>query len=281
MRFEVKAGGIAAILFAMTLLSGAVFVLGLLAGYDVGRQAELDMAQLATSYSLQSSSPTGAASNQSPTEPGNPAVGSAASTTALPAAGRSTPVAAASAVGDHTFARNSVSPERRPSQPSATPARARLASTSIPSATERPSSSAGSPAADEGVSAAAESENLDAGDASSEASNNPNLQARGRVASAATSARHKPYNIQIEAAMDITGADKMMARLQKLGYTSHLVPTVIAGQRWYKVEVGPYTTAEEASDAEAELRRSYDATYGGVSRGNSHGQTGADENSEE
>jgi cell division protein FtsN len=76
--------------------------------------------------------------------------------------------------------------------------------------------------------------------------------------------------------MDINGADKMIARLQKLGYSSHLVPTEIAGQRWYKIEVGPYATAEEASNAEAELRQKYDATYGGVARDNSANQTNDD-----
>jgi hypothetical protein len=273
MRFEVKGGGIAAIVFAMTLLSGAVFVLGLLAGYDVGRQAQLDTAQLATSYPLQS--PPSSPPNPSPAEPGNPAVQSAAS----PATGGSMPVTAASAA-DRSIARDSVSPMRRASQPSATPERQRLASSSIPSAAEPPSSTAGSSAADEDISAH-ESENPEADDASSETSSNPNVQARRRVASTTPSARHKPYNIQIEAAMDIRNADQMMARFQKLGYPSHLVPTEIAGQRWYKVEVGPYATPEEASSAEAQLRQKYDTTYGGVARDNSPGQTSANDNSEE
>ena len=81
--------------------------------------------------------------------------------------------------------------------------------------------------------------------------------------------------------MDISGADKMMARLQKLGYPSHLVPTAISGQRWYKVEIGPYATPEVASRAETELRQKYNATYGGVAQGSSSGGTGAGDNSEE
>jgi len=279
MRFEVKGGGIAAIVFAMTLLSGAVFIMGLLAGYDVGRQAQIDTAQLATSYPLQPAPSSGAPSNPSSTEPGNPAVESAALTTASPAAG-STPATASSAAGDRALARDSVSSKRRPSQPNATPAQQRLVSTSVPSTTEPPSSTAGSSATDEGVSAA-ESENPDAGDTSSEASSNPDIHAKRRVTPTASSARHKPYNIQIQAAMDISGADHMMARLQKLGYPSHLVPTEIAGQRWYKVEIGPYATPEEASSAEAQLRHKYDTTYGGVARDNSAGQTSADDNPEE
>src|SRR5215813_3913216 len=69
MRFEVKAGGVAAILFAMTLLSGAVFALGLLAGYDVGRQAQIDSAQLATSYPLQPQPPSAAPASQTSAQP--------------------------------------------------------------------------------------------------------------------------------------------------------------------------------------------------------------------
>ena len=273
MRFEVKGGGIAAILFAMTLLSGAVFVLGLLAGYDVGRQAQIDAAQLATSYPLQSPPSSGAAPNQSRAESGNPAMRSAASTTASPAAGGGTAVTSAS-TANGILSRDSANPARKPSQPSATPARKRVASASTPSAAEPPST-----AANEDMGAA-ESENPEA-DASSGTSSNPDLQARRKVAATAASAHHKPYNIQIEAAMDISGADRMIARLQKLGYTSHLVPTEIAGQRWYKVEVGPYATAEEASNAEAELRQRYDTTYGGVARGNPARQTSPNGDSDE
>jgi cell division septation protein DedD len=91
----------------------------------------------------------------------------------------------------------------------------------------------------------------------------------------------KPYNIQIEAAMDISGADQMMVRLRKLGYPSHLVPTEIAGQRWYKVEVGPYATVEAASSAEAQLRQKYDSIYGRAGSNNSASQTNVGDNSEE
>jgi len=272
MRFEVKGGGIAAILFALTLLSAAVFVLGLLAGYDVGRQAQIDTAQLATSYPLQSPPSSAAPSHLPGSEPDNPAMQSA-STSASPAAGTSTPATAASA-GLATSG-ESTSPKRRPSPPGATPARQRLVSASIPSAAH-PASTTDSAAAAENA-AAPDSENSEAADEPSEAASNSSLRAGHSEAAAI---RHKAYNIQIEAAMDISGADKMMARLQKLGYASHLVPTEIGGQRWYKVEVGPYETAEEASSAEAEMRERYDQTYGGVARGTSS-HTNANDDSQE
>ncbi|HYK65841.1 MAG TPA: SPOR domain-containing protein, partial [Patescibacteria group bacterium] len=75
--------------------------------------------------------------------------------------------------------------------------------------------------------------------------------------------RHRPYNIQIRAAMDLNGGNAMMKRLGELGYQSHLVPTQIAGQTWYRVEVGPYSSQEEAAAAEAELRQKYNSAYGG------------------
>ncbi len=281
MRFEVKSGGVTAIVFAMTLLSGVVFVMGLLAGYDVGRQAQLDAAQLATSYPLQSAPSPDAASNPSPAEPAKPATQSAALTTAPPPTAGTAPATSPSGT-DRGIAGDSVGARHELSQPSAAPTRKRLASSSIPSTAAPPSSpAADSPAAGEDIGAATESENLSASDELSRAPSNPDLQSRRAVASTAPSVRHKPYNIQIQAAMDISGADKMMARLQKLGYRSHLVPTEIAGQRWYKIEVGPYATAEEASSAEAQLRQKYDATYGGAGRDNTPGEASAGDNYEE
>jgi cell division protein FtsN len=280
MRFEVKGGGIAAILLAMTLLSGAVFVMGLLAGYEVGRQAQIDAVQLATSYPLQSPPPTAATSNQSAAASGNPSAHSAAPTPASPTAGG--PVTAASA-GEHALGGDSTTGKPVPSQPGATQVRQRLASASTPSAPQ-PAATEGSSAADEDSadedSDVTNAEKSEASNESSEASNETSTQAGPRVAPKAASIHRRPYNIQIQAAMDITGADKMMARLQKLGYLSHLVPTEIAGQRWYKVEVGPYATAEEASNAEAELRQKYDATYGGVARDNSANQANDDDSDE-
>jgi cell division protein FtsN len=284
MRFEVKAGGIAAIVFAMTLLSGAVFVLGLLAGYDVGRQAQIDTAQLATSYPLPSAPSSGVPSNESVAATGNPAMRPALSTSASPPAGTSTPMTTASTIGDRGLSRNSVNPMHGSSQKSATSASRRLALNSNSSTAKRASAAVEPSAADEDASTAAESDNAEVDEGSSEAASaEPNSQAGRMVGSAGPLARRKPYNIQIEAAMDITGADEMMARLQKLGYSSHLVPTEIAGQRWYKVEVGPYATAEEATDAEAELRQKYDSTYGGVTRAGSHSpaQASAADNPEE
>jgi septal ring-binding cell division protein DamX len=275
MRFEVKGGGIAAIVFAIILLSGAVFVLGLLAGYDVGRQAQLDTAQLATSFPLQSP-PVSNSPSKPPAASSNSAVQSAAMPTTSSAV-TSAPVTEASAA-NQASTKNAPNARYTPSQPSANPGRQRLASTSSASEEDSPSSTAGSPTTDEDNGAV---ETTGTGDQSSAASSNSDLQARRKVASSASSTHRKPYNIEIQAAMDISGADQMMARLEKLGYPSHLVPTEIAGQRWYKVEVGPYATTDEASSAEAQLRQRYDAAYGAAARGNNPAQDSANNDSEE
>jgi hypothetical protein len=273
MRFEVKGGGIVSILFGIILLSGAVFALGLLAGYDVGRQAQIDSAQLATGYPLQPPAASSAASNQLSPEPANPPVKPGAAS-ASPAPATQSPVTAAASVG--TGARNSIDRPGTPPKFEATSARQHVVS-AAPLA-PKPASSATSEAVDEDT---AESDNPETVDESAEAPRDTGLEARHKASSAGALPLHKPYNIQIQAAMDISGADKMMARLQKLGYSAHLVPTEIGGQRWYKVEVGPYATAGQASNAEAELREKYDQTYGGVARGNAGGQTSANEDSEE
>jgi cell division protein FtsN len=267
MRFEIKGGGLAAILVAVTILSGAVFVLGLLAGYDVGRQSQLDTAQLATNYSLQPPPPSSA-------KPAIPANTSAANPPLETASARTEPPpAAARKPATQPFPMGDAVPQNRRSSQSAT--HERLASTSIPGSTPH-AGPPSAPAANDNPSATSESETSHGHAASSLANGN----SQGVRRAAASSPHRRPYNIQIEAAMDISGADEMMARLQKLGYASHLVPTEIAGQRWYKVEVGPYATAAEASEAEAELREKYDETYGRAAHSGA-AEASADEGSEE
>src|SRR5580698_2594045 len=63
MRFEIKSGGVAAILVGIAALSGAVFMLGLLAGYDVGRESTSSTAQVATAYPVAAPPSSGAATS--------------------------------------------------------------------------------------------------------------------------------------------------------------------------------------------------------------------------
>src|SRR5260370_41492195 len=52
MRFEIRAGGGILILLGLVGLSGAVFALGLVAGYEMARQSQPDMSQISSTYPL-------------------------------------------------------------------------------------------------------------------------------------------------------------------------------------------------------------------------------------
>jgi septal ring-binding cell division protein DamX len=89
----------------------------------------------------------------------------------------------------------------------------------------------------------------------------------GTSASTGAHTRHKPFNIQIEAAMDRNGANEMVHRLQGLGYQPHLVPAQLNRQTWYKVVIGPYPTQEAAAAAQQQMRTRYNSLYGGATTG--------------
>jgi len=247
MRFEIKTGGILAILVAIGVLSGAVFLLGVWAGYGVGLESQASTAQVATAYPLTPDA-TGASPAASPSEVGGAAEESspeaAASPPAEAAATPPGPVAAATEAHAMPKPRAHATPLKRTAAAEASPP----AETNLPSA-ESPETGSAAP---EGASTPAAHENT-----ASIGNGTSNAPATG------TRYRRRPYNIQIEAAMDRNGATSMAQRLQRLGYTPHLVPTVIAGQTWYKVEVGPYASQDEAAAAQEQLRQKYNSAYGG------------------
>jgi len=80
-------------------------------------------------------------------------------------------------------------------------------------------------------------------------------------AAVAAKPRHHGYNITIQAAMDSDSADQMVQRLEELGYHPRRIPTIINGETWYKVQIGPYATADDAAAAEEEMRQRYNSTY--------------------
>jgi DedD protein len=248
MRFEIKTGGILAILVGIGALSGAVFALGVLAGYDIGRESQVSSAQVATTYPLASeateSSPAAASSEVGgATEESSPKA--AASTQAEAAA---TPPAL---IGAGTEARAMPKPhahatplKRTAAAEAPPPAETNLPPAESPETGSAAPEAAGTPAARENTASVGNA-------ASSE-----------HTAATAPRYRRRPYNIQIEAAMDRNGANSMAQRIEKLGYTPHLVPTLIAGQTWYKVEVGPYASQDEAAAAQEQLRQKYNNAYG-------------------
>jgi DedD protein len=226
MRFEIKGRGIFAILLTLAVLSGVVFLCGLLAGYDVGRQSQSATAEVATTYTIPSA-PLAALAAASP-PPAAPApimtpVAIAANENPSPAASDDSeapppakPEAEASSVAEDDFG------ETPAAQPS-------------PAAAEH-----------------AETASIDADHSSA---------APDAEASPPPPKRHA-FNVQIQAVMDMSGANQMIRRLGRIGYPAHMVTAPIDGQTWYKVEVGPYPSQEEAAEAQVSMRQKYNDTYG-------------------
>ena len=210
MRFEIKKGGAFLILVALVGLSGAVFALGLVAGYQMAKQNQPDLNQTSTTYPLPSA----------PTEESKPA-----------------PVAEMSP------------PPAMPIKPPAPPVAAMPpASHPSPATVARVRPPAPAPATNPNPPGGADDEDADAEPAPA-------------PAVAAPSSPSRPYNIQIEAVMDKSGADEMVDRLRKLGYNAQEMTTNLNGQTWYRVRVGPYNSSAEAAAAQARLRDQYKAAY--------------------
>jgi septal ring-binding cell division protein DamX len=232
MRFEIRKGGAFLILVALVGLSGAVFALGLVAGYQMARQNQPDVNQTSTTYPLPNApieesrqepgeemSPEGMSPEIPPPAPAPMKPAAPPSVAAAPSVAARPPVAAVRPVPQASpIAR--VSPAARPSPATI----ARL----------RPPAPAPAPAAPD----------------EEEADDEP----------APAMPRH-PYNIQIEAVMDKSGADEMVLRLKKLGYSAQEMTTTLNGQTWYRVRVGPYATAAAAAAAQEKLREQYRQAY--------------------
>jgi cell division septation protein DedD len=220
MRFEIRAGGGILILAGLVGLSGAVFALGLVAGYEMARQNQPDSSQISSTYPL-------------PNPPEKPAPVSEMS----PAAEASPAVA--SAPPPHAAPIKPPAPEAGEEHPASRPSPASVARIRPPA--EAPA--ANPPASDDDT------------DEDSETAPAPAAPPRALPPGA------KPYNIQIEAVMDKSGADEMVSRLKSLGYNAQEVKTPLNGQTWYRVRVGPYASADEATAAQNQLREQYKQAY--------------------
>jgi cell division protein FtsN len=222
MRFEIRAGGGFLILFGLLGLSGAVFALGLIAGYEMARQNQPDLSQISSTYPLPNPPEKPApVSEMSPAAAASPAVASAPAPSSVP---MKPPVPAIGEAGATPAARTSPATVARLKPPAEEPAVNR-------------------PATDEDS------------DEASDAAEKP------AAAAHALPPGTRPYNIQIEAVMDKSGADEMVSRLKALGYNAQEVKTALNGQTWYRVRVGPYASADEATAAQNQLREQYKQAY--------------------
>jgi cell division septation protein DedD len=243
MRFEIRSGGVGLILFGLVALSTTVFLFGLYEGYEIGIQSQSSSAQMATAYPLQAppSSDETAANAES-------------------SAGESSPGSARPALGGNArAAQNSLA------APVPSPATSTASPPAVAAATPEhsPERIAAPGLADAGGISVKVAPPPSASEATAGISPTPGAAVHTVSTEPAPASRPMPFNIQIQAAMDRKGADQMAQRLQQLGYQPHLVSSRIAGQTWYKVDVGPYASQDEAATAEAELRQKYNSAFGG------------------
>ncbi|HEY9159432.1 SPOR domain-containing protein [Candidatus Binatus sp.] len=208
MRFEIRAGGAFLILLGLVGLSGAVFLLGLVAGHEMALQNQPDLNQISSTYPL----PNPPASGEKP----------------APVAEMSPVAAAAPSVAS--------APLALPIKPPATVARLKPGPEAPAINRPEPDNEIGSGEGSETASA-------------------PARPARALAPGA------KPYNIQIEAVMDKSGADEMVSRLKTLGYSAQEIKVALNGQTWYRVRIGPYASADEANAAQNKLREQYRQAY--------------------
>jgi septal ring-binding cell division protein DamX len=232
MRFEIKGGGVFAILLSLGILSGAVFFFGLLAGYDVGRQSQSATAEVATSYSIPSAPLAAASSAPAPVISAKP------------------PAMVAS---DHRSATGTEDSEAPPP--------ARSGDEKAGAADDDTGEAAAGPTSPAAANTPARTASLDEHPPPAD-TGAADMPPPDEEASPAPPKRHS-FNIQIQAVMDLAGANQMIRRLSRIGYPAHMTATPIDGQTWYKVEVGPYPSQEEAATAQATMRQKYNDTYGG------------------
>jgi DedD protein len=247
MRFEIRSGGVLLILVGLAALSGAVFVLGLVAGYEIGSQNQANTSQLATTYPMPA--PPAAA----PSAPASPPA--EAMNPATPAV--STPVP--------------VVPPPKTAAPSEKLAAVKNRAPASPVAAAQPKETPTPASTREGLAAvrrsltegehAATPAGAPATAASSYPQPPPTVERRVAAATPEPPLARRGYNIQIDAAMDLVGANEMVRRLRQLGYQPHLVEAQISGRTWYRIQVGPYDSEDEARAAQEKLREQYNSTF--------------------
>jgi DedD protein len=219
MRFEIRAGGAFLIFTGLIGLSGGVFALGLVAGYEMARQNQPDINQISSTYPL-------------PSQPEKPA----------PISGMSSAAAASPSTAE--------APAPAPIKPPA------------PAIAENPPAAPPSPAAlarlkpppEPAVNRPAAPDEEDT-DEDSDTAAPPPTPPRALPPGA------RPFNIQIEAVMDKSGADEMVSRLKSLGYNAQESKVELNDQIWYRVRIGPYASADEATAAQNRLREQYRQAY--------------------
>jgi DedD protein len=252
MRFEIGPGGGFVVLAGLLGLSAAVFFLGMISGREMA-QSEQGQSQLASVYPMPAGAPAAAppqavaAAVQPPPAPIATATPKSPSPAAIASRDTSENMSDTPAVASPKSPPYQHKAPPHPTLASVSPARP-----SAPAAEESDNGSFASPDASAPSDSSASSDDSDTGADEGTSSARP---------PSAVGIHHRGYNIVIDAAMDRAGANRMAARLLGLGYTSHILPTQINGQTWYRVQIGPYPSPDAARAAQAQLRAAYTARY--------------------
>jgi septal ring-binding cell division protein DamX len=72
-----------------------------------------------------------------------------------------------------------------------------------------------------------------------------------------------PYSVQIDAVMDLQGAQQMARKIKARGFQPYVVRTEVGGKTWYRLRVGHYASPEDAQAAESRLHQEFKDTAGG------------------
>jgi septal ring-binding cell division protein DamX len=269
MRFEIGSGGMLVILLGLAGLSGAVFGLGLVAGHELSGP-EPGSQSVVAAYPLPPAAP-GSAPAAAPAEAPAPPVN--AGSTAASASG-STGVGT-TGVGTNEAA---VNPSSRPvaggvdalKAPAPAASALRKSATSKNAVASRGSrTSAAATASDEDLSTgAAVAPPPEPGSASAEptgadeeepesAPAAPPHRRMTAVNPPAPRAASGPYSVQIDAMMDLQGAQEMARKIKAKGFQPFVVQTQVEGKTWYRLRVGHYATPEEAQAAESRLHQEF------------------------
>jgi septal ring-binding cell division protein DamX len=270
MRFEIGAGGTIVILIGLVGLSGAVFGLGLVAGHELASQ-EPPIQQTASSVALPPAPalPAAASAAVAAPAPSAPLADSASApapdsappvspdAAVMPPAGM--PVgdgggapalsgAAAPAASDHLHKTLASLRERGASSGRGNPAPERIPAAPDVSGVLPP------PAVDYVAPASHESNDHSPTKRAALTRKKVALNTQPKLAPATHA---EPYSVQIDAVMDRQGAEQMAAKLRARGFQPFIVQTQMAGQTWYRVRVGRYSTPQEAKAAEVRLHQEF------------------------
>ncbi len=272
MRFEIGPGGGLLILLAIAGLSGAVFMLGLVSGYQLGRVEE-PPGGLASTYTVEPPPSASAGTSLAPGGEGLPPVPTAAPAVALRPSSASGPALGETGAPSRSPERATESasrPRGTISSPanSQRPQSARAALGPPPAAGEMSSASASGPRPSRAASAAPVAARAPQPERRAPATLRARAGAPSSVASRGAAphpthaeARRKPYTVWIGKRMDRAAAKQLYQRLVGLGFEAHLTPATVGSETWYRLSVGPYRTKAEAEAAERRLHEEYDRRF--------------------